>query len=80
MAYPLPNLGCVMGQMGHRVSREHLSWPMQLRDRPGCRVKERESAKRGCFDPDDVGQYGSTTPSEYWPSDDEQGTFAVPRG
>ncbi len=80
MSYPLPNLGRVLGQLGHRVSREHLAWPMQLRDRLGRRVQERASAKRGRFDPDDVGQYGSAAPSEYWPSDSEQGTFAVLKG
>ncbi len=66
--------------MGHRVSRERLSWPQQLRDRPGCKIKDRAFAKRGCFDPDDASQFGSAAPSEFGPSDDEQGTFAVPRG
>ncbi len=40
MAYPLPNLGRVLEHMGHKVSREHLSWPQQLGDRPGWVIKD----------------------------------------
>ncbi len=32
MSYPLQNLGCVLGQLGHKVSRDRLQWPMQLRE------------------------------------------------
>ncbi len=32
MAYPISNLGCVFEQLGHKVSRERLQWPMQMRD------------------------------------------------
>ncbi len=80
MAYPILNLGCVLEQLGHKASGECLQWLMQMRDQPGRRVRERVSAKRGRYDPDDMGQYGSATPSEYWPPDSEQATFAVPRG
>ncbi len=30
ISYPLQNLGRVLGEMGHKVSRDHLQWPMQL--------------------------------------------------
>ncbi len=80
MAYPITNLGHVLEQMGHKVSRERLQWPMQMRDQLGCMFQERASAKRGIYDPDDVGQYRSTAPSEQWESGSERAPFAVPRG
>ncbi len=80
MAYPISNLGRVLERMGHKVSMERLQWPMQMRDQLGHKVRERASAKRGHYDPDNVGQYGSAAPSEYWPSDSEHAMFAVPKG
>ncbi len=32
IAYPLPNLGRVLMHVGHKVTREHLAWPQQIRD------------------------------------------------
>ncbi len=55
ISYPLTNLGCVLSTLGHKVSKDRLQWPMQIRERPGCRVQERSLAKRGRYDPDDKG-------------------------
>ncbi len=49
----------------------------------GTQVQERAMVKRGCYDPDDVGQYRSAAPSIQWGLDDRQEdgvTFAVPKG
>ncbi len=83
MSCPLQNLGRVLGQLGHKVSRDRLQWPMQLQERPGHRVQERVMAKRGRYDLDDMGQYRSATPSVQLGPDDRQGdgaTFSVLKG
>ncbi len=40
ISYPISNLGRVLAQLGHKVSKEHLKWPMQLRDQLGHKVRE----------------------------------------
>ncbi len=78
IAYPLPNLGRVLGHMGHNVSRERLAWPQQIRDRLGRKTRDQVFTKRGHLDPEDESQLGSIAPSEY--GNDDQGMFAVPKG
>ncbi len=40
ISYLLRNFGPILGELGHKVSRERLQWLMQLRERLGCRVQE----------------------------------------
>ncbi len=63
MGYLLQTLGRVLGKLGHKVPREHLQWPMQMQDRPGCKVQKRATAKQGRFDQEDLDQYGSAAPA-----------------
>ncbi len=70
MGYPLHSLGRVLGELGHKVPKEHLQRLMQIQEKLMQKTQERATVKRGRFDQEDLGQYESAGPSVMMGVDD----------